>query len=405
MKLLVVSESPLVKVGSDYFAADPWILIALNLAEAGEQVTLWVPIAPRVEGSAAPEDHWKVRPGTLRILPQDFYNSFASYFRLWPSRRRFWRQRIEELASEHDVVISRVPSPILPIVTKAARQLRRPLVLFVVGDMQTQSDAVRSSRGLRRLFYSAAVRFFLRQEVSCSQSASLIYVYSRDLARRFGAQRSEVKQVQDPHLRLADFFEREDSCLGPEIRLLRVSWLLPSKGIDHLIRAVAQVKGDHRPVVLEIVGQERAPGYQNELERLAASLGVSEKIKFLGWMPHDRIAEAFKRSDIQILSSLAEGTPRVMVEGFARGLPLISTSVGGCADLLRHEENALIVPPADAGAIARGIDRLIRDSALRKNMIRRGYETARAATFDVMGPRFIEDIQAVVTAAVARQKW
>jgi|CXWL01.1.fsa_nt_gi glycosyltransferase involved in cell wall biosynthesis len=400
MKLLVVSESPLVKIGSDYFAADPWILIAINFANSGEHVTLWVPIDDRLEGSPVPEGHWKVHPGSMRIVPQDFYNSFASYFKLWPFRRRSWGRRIEELSAEHDAIISRVPSPILPIVTTAARRLRRPLVLFVVGDMQTQSDTLRSSRGLRWLFYAAAVRFFMRQEVRCSQSASLVYVYSRDLACRFGAPRPEVKQVQDPHLRLTDFFERTDTCLGSVIRLLRVSWLLPSKGIDHLIRAIAQVKGDHRNVILEIVGQERVPGYQRELERVAASHGISDKVKFLGWMPHDRIAEAFKRSDIQILSSLAEGTPRVMVEGFARGLPLISTSVGGCADLLKHEENALIVPPADPTAIAHSIDRLILDSTLRTTLIRGGYETARAATFDVAGPRFKDDIRSVLMAAL-----
>ena len=61
---------------------------------------------------------------------------------------------VADLSLEHDVVISRVPSPILPIVAKASRRLRRPLVLFVVGDMQTQSDAVRYSRGLRWLFYA-----------------------------------------------------------------------------------------------------------------------------------------------------------------------------------------------------------------------------------------------------------
>ncbi len=112
-------------------------------------------------------------------------------------------------------------------------------------------------------------------------------------------------------------------------------------------------------------------------------------------MPFDRIWEVYVRSDIQVISSIAEGTPRCIAEGAARGLPLISTTAGGCADALIHKVNAFLVPPRDAQSIAEVVEQLIRDKRVRQQLIKGGYDMARRFAFEKAGKRFLNDLKTI----------
>jgi glycosyltransferase involved in cell wall biosynthesis len=106
--------------------------------------------------------------------------------------------------------------------------------------------------------------------------------------------------------------------------------------------------------------------------------------------------EVYSRNDIQVISSLAEGTPRVIVEGFACGLPLVCTNVGGNTQSLQHGENAMIVPSQDSMAIAEAVEIIVKDRALRRKLISNGYATARKFSFEKLGLEIVNDLQNVI---------
>lgn len=397
MKLLIVSESPLDKIGNDYYAVDPWIRIPIQLANHCDRVTLWSPIRELPEGSTPPKGTWKVNLGKLVIEPHDHYFRFVQYYRLLPFRFFAWRKKCDRLISDHDLTIMRAPSPFAPIVVASAVRQKRPIIYMLLLNILTQSDLLVTSRGLKRLLYMAIVKGFIWQEKRCAKKSQLVYVYSKELIDRHQNCGQPIKLIQDPHLVLNDLKFRDDTCQSPVIRLLRICWLIPTKGVDYLLDGVALLIKKGLPVVLEIVGQERTPGYQQGLEDRARALGIKDKVTFSGWAPFDKVGEVYFRNDIQILSSLGEGTPRCIVEGFARGIPLVCTSVGGCADTLVNERDALMIPPANPQAIADGIERLITDGQLRRQLIKNGYESAKAVTFEVLGQSFLEDIKKVLS--------
>jgi glycosyltransferase involved in cell wall biosynthesis len=80
----------------------------------------------------------------------------------------------------------------------------------------------------------------------------------------------------------------------------------------------------------------------------------------------------FSDAHIVCLPSYGEGLPKVLIEGAACGRPLVASNTPGCRDVVRHEENGLLVPPGDAQALADALRILIRDAELRKAMGRNG---------------------------------
>ncbi len=396
MKILLISESLLEKKNGIYHAVDPWIRFPVQLATHCEKMSLLAPVRELSEEDTPSPQSWKLNPGTLQIVPHDQYNSFAGYFKLWLKRHCVWKKHIQSLIADHDLVLLRIPSPLVSVVSDIAKELNKPYGLLLAGDIQAQSDRLAKSRGVMRLVYKIFLAYFVRKERIAATHSSILFAYSEELAARHHIRRDIVRLIRTPHLSLKDFGPTPTGHLREPIRLLRVAWLLPTKGIDHLLEALALLVNKGFNMVLEIVGQEREAGYENYLKAKAQELGISDRVTFTGWMSFDRIKVVYDRSDIQVISSLSEGTPRVIVEGAAFGLPLVSTAVGGCKDVLFDRQNALLVGPADPILMANAIQELITNDSLRKRIALQGYEDAKNSTFEMLGVSIAQDLACVV---------
>jgi glycosyltransferase involved in cell wall biosynthesis len=139
---------------------------------------------------------------------------------------------------------------------------------------------------------------------------------------------------------------------GP--RLLNVAALAEKKGHRHLLAALAELPD----ATLAIVGDGELRG---ELEQRARTLGVGERVRFLGERPKREVAELMRAADLFVLPSLAENLPVVLIEAQASGLASVAADVGGVGELVDDAAGAL-VPPADPAALATAIrDTLARD--------------------------------------------
>jgi len=259
--------------------------------------------------------------------------------------------------------------------------------------MLTQSDRIIGSSGIKRLFYKMATIIHVWEEIRCGRKADMIYAYSQDLIDRHQAEEGKVKYMLDTHISLKDLVRREDTCQADEINILRTCWLIPSKGIEYLIDAISILVDKGYNVKLNIIGKERIDGYQNELESRCETLKIQNRINFLGWQSFNDTEQFFINNDIQVVSSLSEGTPRVIVEGLSRGLPLVCTTVGGCPILLTNEKNALLIPHSDPDAIANSVEKIIKDGQLRRSLIKNGFTLAESITYENLGVEFLKDIE------------
>ena len=124
------------------------------------------------------------------------------------------------------------------------------------------------------------------------------------------------------------------------------------KGVEHLIRAMAHVP--EATLALAGVGSLDAP-----LRALAASLGVADRVRFLGWVPD--AVPVLRGSTVVALPSLAEGLPLVALEAMALGRPVVATAVGGTPEAVEDGVTGRLVPPADAMALAAALRELFED--------------------------------------------
>lgn len=140
---------------------------------------------------------------------------------------------------------------------------------------------------------------------------------------------------------------------GTSGRLLTVGLLGPQKGIDVLLRAVAQLPPE---VDLDVVGD--GPGRAG-YELLAARLGVAGRVRFHGLQPKARIAELMREASLFVLASRYDNNPCVLVEAQAGGLPIVSTRVGGIPEIVGND--GLLVERDDPQGLADAIRLALSD--------------------------------------------
>ncbi len=150
---------------------------------------------------------------------------------------------------------------------------------------------------------------------------------------------------------------------GADPRLLCIGRLIPIKGHIVLLRAFAEARRSLPSLRLDFAG--RGP-LEPALRALAKELGVDDAVRFLGYVAP--IQRAVEDSAIVVVPSLGEGFGMVALEAMERARPVIAAEIGGLGELVEDGETGLLVPPGEAGPLARAIVRLGGDLALAARM-------------------------------------
>ncbi len=151
---------------------------------------------------------------------------------------------------------------------------------------------------------------------------------------------------------------------------LRVLWagtFSIRKGAHYLLAAWHKL-APAKKATLEIYGTVALPG--RLLSNLPASITVSPTV------PQAELFECYRKADVLVFPTLCDGFGMVVTEAFSQGLPVITTTRAGAADLVRHGENGLIVPAGDAEALAEALEWCLTHRSELKNMRRAALATA-----------------------------
>jgi L-malate glycosyltransferase len=166
-----------------------------------------------------------------------------------------------------------------------------------------------------------------------------------------------------------------------------VGHLAPHKGMDRFVEAAAEAARHLPGARFVVVGRGEEEG---RLRRLAEARGLRDRILFTGF--RDDMPDVFAGLDVFVLaSSSGEGSPAVIKEAMAAGVPIVATALDGVDEIVEDNRHALLVPPGNVPALARAIILLVSDADLKRRLS----AAARGRVREFTSERMVERTEAV----------
>jgi glycosyltransferase involved in cell wall biosynthesis len=308
------------------------------LRDAGNDVRCLVPVGwvDRLgQGDTASPDQaavyrtWFYPPKVLRSQ----YHRFMAWRLRAPFRRmtRHWHP---------DIVVAFWIHPDAEVARRLARSIGVPIVAMAGGsDLLVLPQDRRRQKAVARVLQTVDGvitdgQHLARAAIGLGAEAAHVVPFYRGVDARFFA----------PGDKLA---ARERLHVAPAARLLvAVGNLVRVKGMDILLQAVA-LANDQAPWQVALIGDGAD---RQALQGLAKSLGIADRVRFVGRVPHGDLGDWYRSADLVALASRSEGIPNVLLEALACGTPYIAAAVGGVAEITPDE--SWLVAPEDAGALA-----------------------------------------------------
>jgi glycosyltransferase involved in cell wall biosynthesis len=285
--------------------------------------------------------------------------------------------------SEADVVCLDVPQVTGFWAGLACAIRRKPYIARVLGSW---GDAVKhnSSASCVRTLRAAVAEWMARFLVA---HAKLVLAQGKGLHAKYAPLNPSAAKGNIVHSTLHPqaFYQRSSGPLHQPIRILSVCGLVPLKGLDTLARATSLALNHELNLEWWCVGSgpEREP-----LQTLAASLGISSRVKFLGYIPNGpELSHLYREADIFVMPSLTEGVPLAMLEAMANSLPVVVSAVGGIPGVVTDGANGLLVEPSSPKQVADALRRLATDRELVNRLRRAAFESAQNYRSDVLWER------------------
>lgn len=185
-------------------------------------------------------------------------------------------------------------------------------------------------------------------------------------------------------------------------KLLSVGRLVPMKGFDVLLHALAELRSRGVDVSCAVIGEGPE---RTRLQALRSALGLDAVVEFPGAMPHDEVVRRMSEAALMVLPCVvapngqSDGIPNVLMESMANGLPVVSTRISGIPELVEDGVSGRLVPAGDALALADAVQALLEDSCLCDSLAEAGRRKVER-DFDVRieAGRLLEHFQAACHA-------
>lgn len=251
---------------------------------------------------------------------------------------------------------------------------------FVVEDMASALARLFGHRIVMHLHGGAMPEFiarFPRWTRRVLDRAHRIVVPSRYLARTLDACGRRARVIPNS-IDLSDYGFRQREHVGP--RLLWMRSFHPIYNPLMALRVLARVRARWSDATLTMAGENK--GFEQKVRREAEKLGVREAVRFAGFLNTARKRVEGGHADIFLNTSHIDNAPVAIVEAWAMGLPIVTTSVGGIRDMLTHGVSGLLVPDDDDEAMADAVLALIDHPSLAARLSSAGRTLAEEASWE-----------------------
>lgn len=380
MRLGIYSDVKYCAEGGTLSTHQPFVRFITALPRVNE-IVLFGRLDP-----APGRSHYLLPEKGLRFVPLPHYPSVTAVLHQVGSVRRSIQVFRSELPNL-DAVWIFGPHPMAVMLALVVRRRGVPLYLGVRQDYPEYirnrlpgawwAWAVPVAIGLERVFRHLARR-------------APTVVLGEELAKRYRpVAKAGVLSTGFSLIGQAEMVSVDDALQKPwtgELQVLTVGRLAPEKNPLLLAEVAALLLSDHRRWRLTVVGDgPLGPA----LSHRAAELGVADRLDLVGHVPSGpSLWERYRASHVFLHVSRTEGLPQVLWEAQAAGIPLIATDVGGVR-AAAGGGRAILIPPDDATAAVRALQKIADDAMLRARLITTGLNTAMEETMEAHRERIV----------------
>jgi glycogen(starch) synthase len=268
----------------------------------------------------------------------------------------------------------------------AKRQTGLPLVVTAQGERTMDATGLYQ----RSKFMNDVLRALLEEAdriTGCSRATLL------DLEQYFGKPFGDRARVVLNGISLDDF-DGVDPYQHPRPYVLGIGRMVRQKGFDVLLRAFADAGLAGHDLLLAGDGAERA-----ELEQLSASLGLAERVQFLGRADRRLAVRLFKGCAWFVLPSRHEPLGIVNLEAMAAGKAVVASDTGGVPEVVADGETGILVAPEDVAALSQAMSELAADPKRLKRLGAAGAARVREFTWAAIADQYLDLYSQAVAAS------
>ncbi|WP_162929534.1 glycosyltransferase family 4 protein [Halobacteriovorax sp. BALOs_7] len=287
------------------------------------------------------------------------------------------RKKLKEIISPNEAYIMRVPSTIADILQPLLMKNNIEYGIELVGNPYDTFKKGSYKHPLR-LFFQYWLTKNVKTQIFHAKSSS--YVTKTFLQELYPNQNRDKQFSYSSISLLPEHIVAEKESFNKNKKLLFVGSLeYLVKSPDTLIKAFYKALQRNKNISLTIVGDGKE---RDGLESLVKSLGLSDKVTFLGFLNGgEEVRAVLDEHDIYILTSISEGLPRSMVEAMARGLPCIGSTIGGIKELLDSDD---LVDPQSVEELSEKILEFCSNDKMLKEKSKRNIEVAKTYQNEIL---------------------
>lgn len=302
----------------------------------------------------------------IEYVPMPFFSGPVQYAKAYLGISR----SLKGITDGCDAAILRLPSTIAQRVAIKVMKSGIPFATEIVFDAKDALDS--ASNMIERLLWMSIHK---QMREICAKARGVSCVTAEYLQRHYVSHRADAFTANYSSLALSrDFYTSERTY--PKKKYFTISHVCTQvmfngrKGYNELIEAIRILKDRGVKVEVQFAGPDYHDGIRL-LSEMAVSLGVSDRVHFIGGVNRKQLSDYLDASDLYVMPTWAEGLPRVIIEAMAKGLPCITTPVSGNPELVSEH---FLVEYSDVIALADRIQELVTNKELYEATSKENYE-------------------------------
>ncbi len=179
--------------------------------------------------------------------------------------------------------------------------------------------------------------------------------------------------------------------------VLSVGRIEPLKGFDILVRSLAEMTERNRVTLLIAGGDERAAPEVARLRAIADEVGVADRVRFVGAVPHESLHLYYNAADVVAVPSFYESFGLVAVEAMACGVPVVASRVGGLTSTVADGRTGYLIPWRCPGPFAEKLDLLLGNDSLRHALGAAAARSMRAYSWGAVSTALLDLYQSLAS--------